>query len=143
MHFSHHEQMLWILYPQHVSQFWGLKNISNPFFHKFCCFWHPFQCMHVHQLLQKTTLFTCFLIQASYPALNTSGPPGSKFDLIKKYEHFIRNSLSAMLIWTFSWMSPLNLNHIWALSSDEEMCVDSPCIWLKILTPQLRNIKIN
>ena len=65
--------LLWVLYPKHIAQFQGSKNI--PFFCKFCCFWHPFQCTRVHRLLEKTTLFTCFLVQASYPPLNTSDHP--------------------------------------------------------------------
>ena len=36
MHFSHHWSLLWVLYPKHVSQFQGLKNI--PFFPNFAVF---------------------------------------------------------------------------------------------------------
>ena len=31
-----------------------------------------------------------------------------KFDPLKKFEHFIRNGLLPMLIWTLIWMPPLN-----------------------------------
>ena len=43
---------------------------------KFYCFWHPFQCMRVHRLLEKTTplyLFSCTSIISTFEY--TSAPP--------------------------------------------------------------------
>ena len=63
-----------MLYPKHVSQFQGLKNI--PFFQNFAVFATLFNVRAYIDGRKNTTLFTCFLVRAaSYQSVNTSAPP--------------------------------------------------------------------
>ena len=65
--------LLWVLYPKHVRQFQTLEKI--PFFSKFCCFWHPFQCTRLHRQLENNYPFYLFSCVSIISTIECKCPP--------------------------------------------------------------------
>ena len=100
--------LLWVpvLNNKYMLQFQELEKL----FSQTLLFWHPFQCTHIHRLLEKLTLFTWFLVWSSYPHLNESGPPGYNVHCT------IRN---VCLYWVYA-----QLNYLYGFLSSHLMVFD-------------------